>query len=522
MPGGGLFSLVSYGTQNILLSGNPNFTFFYKNYKKYAHFAEESITQPMDGPQELFYDQPIKVRLKIPRLGDLIRDMYFTFDLPDIYTKQFIPDPATRDAQYNFKWIRYIGCNIIQSIGFYIGGQKIQEFDGGYIQAKAQADYTFTELEKWKTAVGDVPDLTDPANGVFATGTAHNMYPIVYPSPSETALNANRPSIFGRTITVPLPFWFTQSTFAALPLVALQYTECEVQIYLRSIQELYQINDASGNTVRPGFRLKKTIGEPMNPQYIATSSITDVTIDNFLVDWGFPKPLIQSWQLNPRIQATFVYLTDDERKQFGSQTLQYLVRQITTYNLRDVIGRTIEELDTHNPLNRLLIVPRRSDSVTFRNDYANYTNWINATTPPFIPAPAVVAPDSTGLFIPVAGQQQILRTLRMLGDGNELQEDKPIQYFTDIVHWKFMKGGFSERNLIVYPFGLNSPDDQPDGSINSSRIRMLQVDINPYPLIGPSSANPIGSFYAYNFTIYVESLNWVTVKSGTGGLVYAL
>jgi len=51
MPGGGLFVLVAYGPQNILLSGNPDFTFWYKTYKKYTHFSEESVTTPMDGIQ---------------------------------------------------------------------------------------------------------------------------------------------------------------------------------------------------------------------------------------------------------------------------------------------------------------------------------------------------------------------------------------------------------------------------------------------------------------------------------------
>jgi len=59
MPGGALISLTSYGTQNVLLNGNPDFTYFYKVYKKYSHFATESVTIPLDGPNELFYDQEI-------------------------------------------------------------------------------------------------------------------------------------------------------------------------------------------------------------------------------------------------------------------------------------------------------------------------------------------------------------------------------------------------------------------------------------------------------------------------------
>jgi len=176
MPGGGLFSLVAYGAQNVLLSGNPSFTYFYKTYKKYAHFAEESVTFSMDGPQNLSYDQPIQVRYKFQRIADLVRDIYFTFDLPDIYCKYLqLPvgtAPNQRVSQYNFAWANYIGCQIIQNMGIYIGGQKIQEFDGTYMITKAQSDLDVTQYNKWQNLVGNVPELYDPAHGLYGGGHA--------------------------------------------------------------------------------------------------------------------------------------------------------------------------------------------------------------------------------------------------------------------------------------------------------------------------------------------------------------
>lgn len=521
MPGGGLYSLVAYGAQNVLLSGNPDFTYFYKTYKKYSHFAEESVTTAMTGPQELAWDQPIQVRLKLQRVADLVRDMYFTFDLPDIYCKALdLTDPAiyaVRQSQYNFNWVRFIGCHIIQNVGFFIGGQKIQEFDGAYMVAKAQADYDVDTFTKWQRLVGDVPELTNPQKGIYAGGSASIGYPLVFPDSAVPA--ANRPSIFGREIQVPLPFWFTETTYESLPLLSLQLMECEVQITLRSIQELYQILDPSGNVVRPGFKMQPlNPAEPTNPSYVSESDISCSTIDNFLVDWGQPLPLVKSWQLNPRIQATYVYLTDDERKQFASTQLQYLVRQVTTYQFPGIVSRQFVELYTHNPINRLIIVPRRSDSLPYRNDVINYSNWPFASTPFIPPAtpypPWIISSEATGQLITVAGQQPILQTLRILCDGNEIQELKPIAYFSNVVPWKYLKGA-PDPNLIVYPFGLSSPSGQPDGSINSSRIKNFQVDLNPWPLLPDT-------YYAYDITIYTENINWVTIAGGMGGLKYAL
>ena len=52
MTGGGLLTLVAYGSQNVLLSGNPDVTFFYKVFRRYSHFSMESVTQQMDGTND--------------------------------------------------------------------------------------------------------------------------------------------------------------------------------------------------------------------------------------------------------------------------------------------------------------------------------------------------------------------------------------------------------------------------------------------------------------------------------------
>ena len=160
--GGGLRVLVAYGSQNVLLSGNPQMTYFYKAFKRYSHFSMESITVPLDGPNELSFDQPIQLRAKIPRQADLLSDMIFTFTIPDIYSKYITPNPPNgRICQSEFQWVRYLGAAIIQNASFSIGGQKIQEFDGAYLLSRALLDFDQDTFLKWKQLVGDVPDLVD-------------------------------------------------------------------------------------------------------------------------------------------------------------------------------------------------------------------------------------------------------------------------------------------------------------------------------------------------------------------------
>jgi len=516
MPGGGLLSLVSYGAQNVLLSGNPEMTYFYKAFRRYSHFSLESTTLACEGPDELFFDRPIQIRCKIQRVADLVCDMYFTFDLPAIYSK-FVNDNDR--AQYNFAWSRYIGAQMIDRMAFIVGGQKIQEFDGTYIVAKAQTDYPRDSFQDWSKLVGDTPELVNPGTGKYGGGSEVVGYPTVYQDVTLAGgAQTNRPSIPATTIQVPIPFWFCEEISNAFPLIAMQYTEAEVQITLRPIQDLYTILDAAGNRVRPGFsKVEDTAGQnPNNPNFNPNPSL-DPEFRTFLVDIGDTPPPLNTLAIYPRIQATYVYLTKTEQEVFAATPLNYLLTQVTKYDYPGLYNRQLIDLETHNMVPRLFIVPRRSDSVQYRNDWFNYTNWWSYPRPPYIPTPVIPAYASliysSGLNVP-QGQEEIIRTLRLLGDGNELQEEKPYSYYTDVTTWKYSTGE-GAPGLGLYSFTLHSPNSQPAGSINTSRVRLFQMEVEPYPL-------PIDTNYVYDITVYVESYNFFVATGGNGGLKYAL
>jgi hypothetical protein len=493
-------------------------TYFYKIYRQHSHFFEESVTSQMDGPNELSWDQPVQVRMKFKRIADLLRDIYFTFRIPAIYSK-FV-DPAMRPSQYNFAWVRFLGCAAIRNAAIFVGGQKIQEFDGDYIIAKAMADYSAEKFYKFRQLVGDVSELTNPGLGLYGGGSETVGYPTVYRDTTAEGAQANRPSVLERDIHVPLPFWFTESPSQALPLISLQKHECEIQIQLRPIQELYTILDPSGATVRPGIRSVGGVGG-QNPEYVAVTA-QDTEIRQFMTDIDVTPPILNSWFFNPRIQGTYVYLTEQEQRKFAEGNLSYLVHQVNTFSYPAVYTRDYLDINAHNLLSRLLVLPRRTDSVQYRNDYANWTNWVRAGAVPYSPTPNIPVLSnffySSGRLIPNA-QRNIIRGVRVICDGNELQEEKPADYFDLVVPWKYMDGGgegaSAHSGLVVYPFSLRSPGLQPSGSINSSRIRSLQVDVDVWPLAPDTN-------YIYDITVYAEAMNWFTITNGYGGLRYAL
>lgn len=519
MTGGGLLTLVAYGQQNVLLSGNPQMTFFYKAFRRYSHFSMENVTTALDGPSELSYDQTIRLRLKIQRIGDLVSDMYFSFRIPDIYSKYITPDPTKSfNAQHEFQWSRYLGAAIIQNVGFYVGGNKIQEFDGTYIMSRALLDYDKDKLEKWRNLVGDTAELTDPANSLYGGGLLNQGYPTVLNNATTNVAQFNRASIFGRDIHVPLPFWFTEHTAQSLPLIALQSQECEVQITLNPINQLYSILDASGFRVAPGFFVNSdTLSIQTNiPTYANLADTNNIQMKDFLVDWGYTVPNFNNWPLNARIQTTYIYLTDNDRRVFASSPLSYLYQEVRQIPYLGLYNRQILDIECHNPVSRLIFATRRSDSV-YRNDFNNLTNWYSYPKPPFIPTPGTTTYlqnyNSSGLLIP-QGQIETIRAIRVLADGNEIQQEKPVDYFTRITPYRNLTGD-SDSMIPVYSFSLHSPTNQPAGSINTSRIRNFQVEVDVFPL-------PLNTTYTYNLYLYVESYNFFEVASGNGGKKYAV
>lgn len=528
MAGGGLYALVAYGTQNVILSGNPQMTYFYKAFKRYSHFAMENITIPLEGPNEPGFDTTVDLRAKIPRYGDLMSDLIFSFHIPDIYSKYIPPhtkqigvdannNPIYRTCQYEFEWVRYLGVAIINRISFSIGGQKIQEFDGSYLLSRALLDQDQDSFLKWRILVGDTDALISPATSEYASYSPvtnlYSGYPTVV---RNTTINTqtNRPSIFGRDIHVPLSFWFSDAISKALPLIGLQYHECEVKITLNPISQLYTILDNYGHRVNPEWQVAvpQTTSVNNTPPYTSAPDISG-NIRYFLTDIGYSIPGLDTWQsFYPRLQANFIYLPREEQIIFATRPLSYLISQMTTFPNHGQTGRALLDLQAHNPLTRMMFVQRRSDAI-YRNDFANFTNWYTNPNYPFTITPGVVGTNYSGQLLP-GMQREMIRSIHVLCDGNEIQETKNTDFFTEYSTYKYVKGT-GEPGLPFYSFQLNASVTQPSGSLNASRIRNFQVDVDFWPL-------PANTTYVYDLDIYVENINFLEIVSGMGGLKYAL
>ena len=133
MPGG-LLQLSKYGSQDQYLTGNPQMTFYKAVYRRFTNFSMESIRLNCEGPDELSEVNDVKLNCRINRNGDLITQVYFVCNIPDIYSG-YEPASDSQDAQtYEFQWCKALGATMIRKVSLTIGGSTIDELYGEWIE----------------------------------------------------------------------------------------------------------------------------------------------------------------------------------------------------------------------------------------------------------------------------------------------------------------------------------------------------------------------------------------------------
>ena len=122
MPGG-LMQLVAYGSQDLYLTGNPQMTYFKLVYRRHTNFATEYIRLPFETLPAFSTTQKARAKIKISRHADLVNDSYLVIDMPEIYG-----EPIS-----GFKWVDYLGFNLINYVTLTIGSTEIDKHYGQWL-----------------------------------------------------------------------------------------------------------------------------------------------------------------------------------------------------------------------------------------------------------------------------------------------------------------------------------------------------------------------------------------------------
>jgi hypothetical protein len=558
MPGG-LMQLVAEGQQNIILNGNPSKTFFKSTYSKYTNFGMQKFRVDFEGARTLRLSESSYFTFKIPRYADLLMDCYLSIDIPNIWSPIVPPNTDSTSTgftngkwvPYEFRWIEYLGAQMISSIEITCGGQTLQQFSGAYLVAMAQRDFSADKLALFQQMVGHVPELNDPAN----SGSRVNAYPNAYYTTNPAGAE---PSIRGRTLYVPLNAWFNLKSQMAFPLISLQYNELSVNVTMRPIQELFQIRDVFDVTnnfpyIAPNFN------QYYMQFYRFLQTPPDITLG--------PGSYIDTrsiWNADINLNCTYCFLSNEESRIFALQEQKYLFKQVRQQIFYNVTGPNKVVLDSMGMVSSWMFYFQRSD-VNLRNEWTNYTNWPYS----YIPNDLSQAPTDGSYNITIGNNSQmigpgvnangnltgwmitgaynfenvaqILVSMGILLDGSYRENVQPAGVFNYIEKYTRTSGN-APTGLYVYNFCIHSSylDLQPSGAINMSRFSTVELEtltivppLDPYAqslvICDPQSGAIVGinkptwRIYDYNFdlTLFEERYNMVTFIGGNCGLMYA-
>ena len=557
---GGLMQLVSQGSQNVILNGNPEKSFFKCTYKKYTNYGKQNFRIDYEGTPTLSLTNESTFTFKIRRYSDLLMDCYICITLPNIWSPIMPPQAVVQPdgttiytdwAPYEFQWIKDLGAQIISRITINCGNQQLQQYSGQYILNSVRRDFPRTKISLFNEMIGNVPELNDPAN----SGARVNAYPNAY---YTTSAAGAQPSIMGRTLYIPLGSWFSLLSTQAFPLVALQYNELWINVSFRPINEWFTIRDVMDYTnnypvVAPNFnqfymQFYRFLQTPPDEELGPTSYIDTRT----------------NWFADINLNCTYCFLSDDESTIFAKNEQKYLIKQIYEKPYYNVTGANKIDLDSMGMVISWMFYFQRSDA-NLRNQWSNYSNWPYDYMPQDVtPAPTAgdypnpnplgptpigpgLNPDgtlsglyTTGVYNP-QNLKEILIALGILLDGQYRENILPVGVY-NFVEKYVRTAGFAPPGLYCYNFCLDTDPFkvQPSGAMNMSRFTNIQLEFttitppaDPYAQVlticDPNTGDIVGinkptwRIYDYNFNMYLieERVNMVIFIGGNAGLLYA-
>ena len=531
--GGGLMQLVSYGAQDIYISGNPQITFWKVLYKRHTNFAVESIEVTFNGQA----DFNKRVTAVINRNADLMYKTYVQVVLPQIDLTVTTGTFANVSTQQGFRWLNYIGHRLIKQVEVEIGGQRIDRQYGDWMQIWTQLSTEAGTVKALDSLIGNTHDLAlmKRSTGIPLDATC---------AASETTISCvPRKGTPAKTLYIPLQFWFCRNPGLAIPLIALQYHEVRINVDFETWQNCQYAELASGSPY--------------------TSPAQSLAAASLYVD--------------------YVYLDTEERRRFAQQSHEYLIEQVQYTGAESITSSSNKiQLNFNHPVKELFWVVQRDSFVDCSNPTwvasvagpqpFNYSDdfsteglimgllsgavgsggAMNGGAPSSLSgassgvsaATAILGGAQTGLSSLVgadtydltgagefeSGVNYLLARV-ILDSGTRCEGKNPIEVaklqlngqdrFTE------REGAYFDRvqpfqhhsrtpstGINVYSFALRPEEHQPSGTCNFSRIdkATLQLTVSINTVVGSRTAQ---------VRVYALNYNVLRVMSGMGGLAYS-
>jgi len=463
MGGGGLMQLVAYGAQDIYLTGNPQITFFKVVYRRHTNFAMEAIEQTFNGTANFGK----RVTCTISRNGDLIHRIYLQATLPQVQLQ------ASDGSGAQFRWLNYVGHNLINSVELEVGGQRIDKHYGDWLHVWNELTQEPGKQSGYAEMVGNVPELV---NLLVQGGEGCDNYCTGGEPGASSEVRNCAPEY---TLYIPLQFWFCRNPGLALPLIALQYHEVKINLEMTDVKYLCWDN--------------------------VTGTATNGAIKTRVASTGL---------VSASLYVDYIYLDTDERRRFAQVSHEYLIEQLQYTGAESVTSSNNKiKLNFNHPTKELVWVVQR-DSFVACDDVTpaawkgmqpfNYSDWWDRSV--------LDSGYSLTRVEGLAGNNPVV-TAKIQLNGHDRFSEREGKYFNLVQPYQHHTN-VPAVGINVYSFALKPEDHQPSGSCNFSRI-------DNATLLLTLTNNTVSSTNTAKVRVYAVNYNVLRIMSGMGGLAYS-
>ena len=425
----GELQLMSSGPQEKFFTLDPDYSHFLESFKKHTNFSNEYVD--LDPENEADFGSTVK--FKIPQnQGDLLKTLSLKVTLPSITTSGVCYQESAGHA-------------LIEHVDLIIGGKVIQRLTSDWLQIYSEHFVTQTKQIALEELIGKFPERT-----------AHRRVSNRLIVARNALGNTEDISFF-----VDLPFYFYNHPELAIPLCAINRQEVEVEVKLRTAQEI--VIQTNGNKA----------------------------------DISQETPKIKDFQLC----AEVVHVDCEERIKMQKSRRDYLITQIqqNVFDIASGVNTGQFKLDFVNPVKELYFVIQRQGSVgTGEFEFVtpfDYDGILEETGNKYI-----LWENLDHLTLTLDGQEIITK------DTGTMTFLKAVQ--AAIHHSKTQL----IRRFYSYSFALQPEEWYPTGQVNFSLVKEQILNLSLNPCTG----------YSRQVRVYAVNYNILRVGEGTAKTIFDL
>ena len=452
------YDILAQGMIDKTLTGSPKLTHWRYAHRPCTRFAIESLSQPFNTGTAFGQESQILLN----RVGDMVYFMYLHVTLPGIVACDATADPscaglaggstfpvfdknkvadADEDALIKAGYLNKSGSGAVE-----VTAEELAEAKNAWRRDKYGArcelscctegdadcpSVTCPELDDvWAHYCNDVGHFliskaklliggqqVDQLLGTFLfcweeltgksgrrltelTGRRYTRAQLVCDSGEE------------RELYIPLPFWFTLASGAALPLAALAYHGVQLNVEFEALEKLIVVS-------KPGLIVR-------NARTTLGLTANDLKAD---------------------MEVSYVYLDTAEREKFQNSHFEQLIVQTQHYFKTDNKQICRIPLSFNHPTLELIFAVRRQV-------HEQHNNWAN--------------------FSGIDGRDPIEKAELLLNTTSRFGK-KPAVYWRSVVPFQF-HSNIPEHQVYTMVFALSPEQSlEPTGSLNLSRIDNIEL-----------------------------------------------